>query len=105
MKFDHVALNVKEIRRSVLWYREHLHATVLHEDDTWAFLEVGGSKVALTVAHQHPPHVAFDIGPDVPSGFLDKARKHRDGSLSRYVADPDGNAIEWIYYPSPGRGQ
>ncbi len=104
MKFDHVALNVKDIRRSVLWYRENLDATVLHEDDTWAFLEAGGAKIALTVAHQHPPHVAFDVGPTPPAGFLDKARLHRDGSLSRYIADPDGNAIEWIHYP-PARGR
>lgn len=99
MKFDHVALNVTDIARSIEWYAETLGASVLYRDATWAFLEAGGVKIALTLEQQHPAHIAFDVGPDPPEAFLAKARKHRDGSLSRYIVDPDGNAVEYIAYP------
>jgi catechol 2,3-dioxygenase-like lactoylglutathione lyase family enzyme len=99
MKFDHVALSVQDIARSVEWYREHTGAQVLYQDESWAFLDAGGVKLALTLPHQHPAHIAFDIGPEPSAEFLQKARVHRDGSISRYVVDPDGNAVEWIHYP------
>jgi catechol 2,3-dioxygenase-like lactoylglutathione lyase family enzyme len=99
MKFDHVAVNVADIATSVDWYTEALGARVLYHDSTWAFLEAGGVKIALTLKSQHPSHIAFDIGPNPPEEFLQKAKRHRDGSVSRYVVDPDGNAIEWIHYP------
>lgn len=99
MKFDHVAVNVAEIARSVAWYKEKLGAEVLYEDATWAFLRAGGAKIALTVKDQHPAHFAFDVGPNPPEEFFNVARKHRDGTVSRYVSDPDGNAIEYIHYP------
>jgi catechol 2,3-dioxygenase-like lactoylglutathione lyase family enzyme len=99
MKFDHVAVNVGQIQQAVDWYAENLGARVLYKDDTWAFLEAGGVKIALTLNSQHPAHIAFDIGPNPSEDFLRKARRHRDGSISRYVVDPDGNAIEWIHYP------
>ncbi|MGE3822039.1 MAG: VOC family protein [Isosphaeraceae bacterium] len=99
MKFDHVALNVAEIARSVDWYRETVQAEVLYQDATWAFLKVGGTKLALTLRDQHPAHIAFDVGSAPPESFFKGAKTHRDGSVSRYVNDPDGNAIEWIHYP------
>ena len=99
MTFDHVAINVADIARSVAWYREKLGATVLYQDATWAFLQAGGTKLALTLPDQHPAHVAFDIGPAPAEEFFKGAKVHRDGSVSKYVKDPDGNAIEWIHYP------
>jgi catechol 2,3-dioxygenase-like lactoylglutathione lyase family enzyme len=103
MKFDHVAVNVADIARSVAWYTETLGAVVLYQDLTWAFLEAGGVRIALTLKNQHPSHIAFDIGSNPPADFLQKAKRHRDGTVSRYVADPDGNAIEWIHYPDGTR--
>lgn len=96
-------MNVTDVQRSVDWYVTTLGAKVLYQDQTWALLSAGGIKIALTIAVQHPGHVAFDIGPDPPEGFLKAAVRHRDGSMSRYVKDPDGNAIEWIHYPEGGR--
>lgn len=103
MKFDHVAVNVADIARSVAWYREKLGAEVLYQDATWAFLSAGGTKIALTLATQHPAHMAFDVGPNPPEEFFKAAKVHRDGSVSRYVSDPDGNSIEWIHYPQGAR--
>jgi catechol 2,3-dioxygenase-like lactoylglutathione lyase family enzyme len=103
MKFDHVALNVTDIARSIAWYQATLGATVLYSDDTWAILEAAGVKIALTLEHQHPAHIAFDVGPALSEEFKAKARKHRDGSVSRYIVDPDGNAIEYIAYPAAAK--
>ncbi len=99
LRFDHVALNVRDIAVSVDWYTRELGARVLYQDETWAFLEAAGVRIALTLRSQHPAHLAFDVGPDPPPDFLSNARKHRDGTISRYFTDPDGNAIEWIHYP------
>jgi catechol 2,3-dioxygenase-like lactoylglutathione lyase family enzyme len=104
MKFDHVALSVQDISRSVEWYRANAGAGVLYQDDTWALLDAGGVKLALTLPQQHPAHIAFDIGPSPSPEFLQTARVHRDGSISRYVVDPDGNAVEWIHYPGKETG-
>ena len=102
-KFDHVAVNVADIARAVEWYTTQLGAEILYQDASWAFLRAGGVKIALTVADQHPPHMGFDVGPDPPESFYKGAKTHRDGTVSRYVRDPDGNAIEWIYYPEGTR--
>ncbi len=100
MKFDHVAINVADIARSVDWYKKTLGAEVLYQDTSWAFLQTGGTKLALTLPNQHPAHVAFDIGEAPSEEFFKGAKVHRDGSVSKYVSDPDGNAIEWIHYPA-----
>jgi catechol 2,3-dioxygenase-like lactoylglutathione lyase family enzyme len=104
MRFDHVALSVQDIARSVAWYVANTGASIVYQDETWAMLEVDGAKIALTLPQQHPPHLAFDVGPAPSEEFLNKARVHRDGSISRYVVDPDGNAVEWIHYPEKGAG-
>lgn len=99
MRFDHVAVNVRDVKTSVEWYKRALGATVLYQDETWAMMLAGGVKVALTIPKQHPGHIAFDVGPEPSPDFLATAKKHRDGSISKYVVDPDGNAIEYIHYP------
>lgn len=96
LTLDHAAINVDDISNSVEWYATTLGACIDYADDTWAMLDISGTKVALTVKSQHPPHLAFrvenilDLGPDY--------REHRDGSCYVYKNDPDGNTIELIYW-------
>lgn len=105
MRLDHVAVTTTDIDRSVKWYAEQFGATVLYQDKTWAFLQVGGNKIALVTPGQHPPHVAFSVTEEQlvtasrTSGIA--IDKHRDGSKGIYVKDPSGNAVELICYP-PG---
>ena len=100
MKFDHVAVNVKDIRRSTEWYVENLGVEVLYLDDTWAFLQAPGCKIALTLKSQHPAHICFEITEEIKSEkFADKVFKtHRDGSSSCYTKDVDGNIIEYLIW-------
>ena len=99
--FDHIAFNVSDIERSVKWYVENLSCDVLYHDATWAMLKVGdtGTKIALTLPDQHPPHVAFTISNEASlAGGDGEIKKHRDGSSYFYASDPDGNTIEWLVY-------
>lgn len=100
MQFDHVAVNVKNVKASTAWYVENLNAVVLYIDDTWAFLQVNGVKIALTLASQHPAHICFSIKEkDRIKHFSNKVFKlHRDGSSSCYVKDLDGNFIEYLVW-------
>ena len=98
MKFDHIALNVKNIHTSVVWYKENMKADVEYEDQTWAMLAVDGIKIALTLEGHHPSHIAFQVDSlsDFPDGC--EIKQHRDGSWYYYDRDLSGNVIEWIKY-------
>ena len=106
MEFDHVAVPSNDIAGSVAWYQANLGAEVLYQDATWAFLNVGGVKVALVTPTQHPPHVAVRV---TEAQLAEAARaagkaidRHRDGTTGIYVSDPFGNAVELICYPEAG---
>lgn len=103
MEFDHVAVPSNDIAASVEWYRAYFDAEVLYQDTTWAFMRVGGVKVALVTPTQHPPHVAIKVD---ESQLLEASKKagvkidlHRDGTRGIYINDPFGNAVELICYP------
>ena len=97
MKLDHIAINVRCISDSVEWYKQNFDAQVKYEDSTWALLQIGKTRLALTIPEQHPPHIAFTAESlaDLPG----KHNHHRDGSVSCYVQDLDGNSIEYVYWP------
>ena len=97
-KFDHIALQVEDLRRAVKWYVCNLDASVEYMDETWALLEIGTTSLALTIPSQHPTHVAFSVDSleDIPS---DNIKEHRDGSKYAYVTDSENNTIEFIYWP------
>ena len=105
IEFDHVAVPSNDIARSVEWYRQRFGAEVLHQDKSWAFMRIGGVKVALVSPQQHPPHLAIKVD---EQHLAESARqaglpvdRHRDGTTGIYLHDPFGNAVELICYP-PG---
>jgi catechol 2,3-dioxygenase-like lactoylglutathione lyase family enzyme len=105
MRFDHVAIQSNDIAASVRWYVATFNAEILYQDDTWAFLKVGGQKLALVTPAQHPPHVAFSVTQEQLSDASRSTNipidRHRDGTTGIYLEDPSGNAVELICYP-PG---
>ena len=86
MKIDHVAINVADIKKSVNWYVENMSAKVDYEDDTWAMLSIGDTKLALTIESQHPPHVAFCVEDIKDLGEGAEIKRHRDGSHAPWSA-------------------
>jgi len=95
MGIDHVAINVQNISRSADWYVDTFDAIIDYQDETWAMLRVGDSKIALTLKGHHPPHIAIEV---VDFSESDTIREHRDGSKYVYKSDPDGNIVELIRY-------
>ena len=99
MKLDHIAIQVEDINLSIEWYQEKFNnIEIQYSDATWAMILIGTTKLALTVADLHPPHIAFEIQnlSEFPTGEI---KHHRDGSAYIYIKDPSGNIIEYIYYP------
>jgi catechol 2,3-dioxygenase-like lactoylglutathione lyase family enzyme len=87
---DHVAITVANIRETVNWYREHFQCKVAYQDETWALVEFANIRLAFVLASQHPDHFAV-IGN--PSAY-GEPKKHRDGTSSVYIQDPNGNNVE-----------
>ena len=106
MTFDHVAIPSSDIDLSVKWYVERFGAEIIYQDKTWAFMRVGGQKLALVSPQQHPPHVAVSVSEaqlaQASTATGVKIDKHRDGTQGIYIHDPFGNAVELICYP-PGQ--
>jgi catechol 2,3-dioxygenase-like lactoylglutathione lyase family enzyme len=105
-EYDHTAVPSNDIGLSVAWYKARLGARVLFQDSTWAFLDVGGQKLALVTPTQHPPHVAVRVSEAELEAAAREAGlaidRHRDGTKGIYIHDPFGNAVELICYPAGG---
>lgn len=88
---DHVAVPVREVGSAVDWYRRNFKCEVSYQDETWALLRFANMSLALVIPEQHPPHIAL-VSEDAHShGEL---KRHRDGTRSIYINDPDKNSIE-----------
>lgn len=117
----HIALNVKDIRRSKDFYREALGMEVVWEPDPKnVYLSSGCDNLAL---HEVPEgrdafgpaqqldHFGFIVESiervkELEGDFRTKGVRivhpfkiHRDGSASFYCADPDGVVIQMLYEP------
>ena len=99
MEFDHVAVRCTDIQKSVIWYVQNLDCEVEYQDNTWAMLKVGDSKLALVLKDQHPAHIAFRVEDTLKFPcHPNQVKVHRDSTSYYYGADPDGNIIEWVAY-------
>jgi catechol 2,3-dioxygenase-like lactoylglutathione lyase family enzyme len=87
---DHVAVTVSNVKETVDWYTQKFSCTVKYQDETWAIVQFANVSLAFVLAEQHPPHFAV-IGD--PSSY-GEPKKHRDGTRSVYVKDPNGNSVE-----------
>ena len=89
----HIAIQVKDLEQSLLWYKKNFACQVAYQDKSWALLKFNNLSLALVHPDQHPPHFAVtreDItlyGTPMP---------HRDGTSSVYIEDPNGNNIEML---------
>lgn len=104
-KFDHIAFVVKDVAEAVSFYTTTFEdADVLYLDESWAFIAVGGVKIAFVKEDQHPAHLAMRIDDRATfdAAAMQHGKKisvHRDLSESFYFEDPSGNIIEVMFYP------
>ena len=119
----HVALRVRDIHRSVSFYRDILNMKIEWQPDPKnVYLTSGSDNLALhevdsSIAEAASPlatgldHFGFLVsGPEAVdewAGILEsrgvklvqQPKTHRDGARSIYFCDPDGNLIQLLYHP------
>ena len=93
----HTAIQVKDIANAVAWYTERYACEIEYQDDSWAMLKFANTSLALVLPEQHPYHFAIVTGDLSPYG---EAVPHRDGTVSVYIKDADGNNVEMLTLPS-----
>jgi catechol 2,3-dioxygenase-like lactoylglutathione lyase family enzyme len=115
----HLALNVKDVAGAVNFYQRVFGMSVVWKPDADnAYLSSGCDNLALHRGSEGDPavqsldHLGFIVATidELEAGYqwaqenrLEIARplrRHRDGSVSYYVRDPDGNVIQVLYEPS-----
>jgi catechol 2,3-dioxygenase-like lactoylglutathione lyase family enzyme len=104
VQFDHVALQVPDVRTALDWWQQIVPgSSVLYVDDTWAMLDAAGLRIAFVTADQHPDHLAFKVPDAKLAGLADEHAAeiltHRDGSRSFYVDAPGEQRVELIAFP------
>ena len=121
----HLALKVRDIRRSKAFYQDFFGMKVVWEPDAQnVYLSSGCDNLALheLPKGKEPPadeqlldHLGFVVESiervrELETEFRSKEVKivhpfkiHRDGSASFYLADPDGIVIQMLYEPTLSR--
>jgi hypothetical protein len=107
LTFDHVAQQVPDVGAAVDWYLKTIpNARVLYQDQSWAFVEAGGVKLAFVLRDQHPGHLAWRVSREelqrLAAAYDAQIKPHRDGTESFYLEAPGGQWIELITFPEDG---
>ena len=120
----HVALKVANLSQSRAFYEALFGMRVVwHPDPENVYLSSGQDNLALhqiplsELAHykqgtgQYLDHVGFIVGSSdtvdqlfreaeqAQATIVKRPKRHRDGSYSFYLADPDGNTVQVLYEP------
>ena len=101
--FDHIAQQVPDIGEAVSWYQNLMPDTkVLYQDNSWAFIEVNGVKLAFVKQDQHPNHLAWRVSDaalnELATKYHQPIATHRDKTRSFYLEAPGGQWIEVISF-------
>jgi catechol 2,3-dioxygenase-like lactoylglutathione lyase family enzyme len=115
----HLALNVKDVAVAADFYQRVFGMKIVWQPDADnAYLSSGCDNLALhrgpagDRAAQSLDHLGFIVPTidELETGYRWAAencleiarplRRHRDGSVSYYIRDPDGNVIQILYEPT-----
>ena len=100
MIVDHIAIKVKDVDKMQAWYEENLDAVVEAKNNVYARLRLDNTAITLIDKEQYRyGHLGIlvDSWEELPAAVF--RTTHRDGSIGVYCFDPEGNVIEWIWYP------
>ena len=102
-KLDHVAIRVKDMDRAVAYYMS-LGFNCEWQSDDWSYFKEGIALLGPGY-NRADPHFAIRLKKtkqlaklraildDYESGPI---HEHRDGTISFYTRDPEGNQLEFI---------
>ena len=104
-KLGHVAICVKDMDRAVAYYMS-LGFNCEWESDDWSYFEEGIALLGPGY-NRADPHFAMNVENEdemnevrdklIGMGYeCAKPYKHRDGTVSFYTRDPEGNQLEFI---------
>ena len=104
-KLGHVAIRVKDMDRAVAYYMS-LGFKCDWESDDWSYFEEGIALLGQKY-NRADPHFAMHVDNIgelyerreklIDMGYhCDAPFKHRDGTISVYTRDPEGNQLEFI---------
>jgi len=104
MKVDHIAVLVDNLDESQCWYEQYCDASLVFEDIKYKRMKVDNTYIAL-ISKNHYQHAHIGILVDSKDKFPNNGKivEHRDGTIGCYLQDPDGNMVEYIYYPSESK--
>lgn len=102
-RFDHIAQQVPDIAVAVVWYTTLIPtATVLYQDESWAFVEANGAKLAFVKRDQHPNHLAWRVSAEqleiLAVKYGQTIAAHRDRTRSFYLQAPGDQWVEIITF-------
>ena len=94
-QIDHIAIVVSSIKNALKYYINTFKCKTIYSDSSWAILQFDNIKLSLVKEDEHPPHLAIinNLAINDPNSI-----EHRDGTISKYIKDVDGNHIELITY-------
>jgi catechol 2,3-dioxygenase-like lactoylglutathione lyase family enzyme len=116
----HVALRVRDVHTAAAFYAETFGMRVVWAPDAEnVYLSSGDDSLALHYAPDARAegaldHFGFVVArpEDVEAAaatlrarnvpLVHEPKTHRDGSVSCYCRDPDGNLVQILYLPGPG---
>jgi catechol 2,3-dioxygenase-like lactoylglutathione lyase family enzyme len=114
----HLALRVRDVEAAVAFYRDVFGLRVVWRPDAAnAYLSSGADNLALHQVDDIEGSGALDhLGFVVPAAadvhaaaevlrtrgaeIVHEPREHRDGSVSCYCRDPDGNLVQVLWLPA-----
>ena len=100
MIIDHIAIRTKNIDKMQKWYEDNLDAVVETKMDHYVRLSMENTIISLIDYERYQySHlgVLVDKWEQLPAKGV--RTTHRDGSIGVYCFDPEGNVIEYIWYP------
>ena len=104
-KLDHVAVRVQDMDRAVAYYMS-LGFNCEWESDDWSYFEEGIALLGPGY-NRADPHFAIKLKKskhlaklraklELDSHECGKLHEHRDGTISFYTRDSEGNQLEFI---------
>jgi len=102
-----VELLTSQWETMIAWYRETLglRALVRMPEDQYALFAAGGTRIAILGRSSLDESSArrLRLVFEVSTLAVPPARLHPEGFLERRLADPDGNAVHLVAWPSGGK--